>query len=257
MKWVIARLPLINADDVICVSDYVARRQIEVGLVPPTRVKRVWNGLPIQEIGQASIHEMLNIDPERPVIICACRASRVKGVEYLLSAFEKLCDRLPPSDSRPVLVYVGGGPEFKNLELIRDSLRSKDDIIFTGYRNDVLKLLLGAQICVVPSVWQDACPLSVLEPMSLGRAVVASAVGGIPEIIDNGVTGKLVPPADPSALSEAILDLLTNKEQCERLGLAARIRIERDFGIERQVNKLAEIIISQPAHASPWSDPSR
>jgi len=248
MKWVRARLPLVGADVVICVSDFVARRQIEVALIPEARVKRVWNGLTIQKIGQATTHETLNIDPERRIILCACRASQVKGVEYLLRAFEELCDRLPPIESRPVLVYIGDGPEFQSLESIRETLRSKDDIIFTGYRSDVLNLLRGAKICVVPSVWQDACPLSVLEPMSLGRAVVASAVGGIPELIDNGVTGKLVPPADPSTLADAILELLKNKDQCERLGLAARLRVERDFDMERQINTLAEIIISPPGH---------
>jgi len=258
MKWVIARLPLVGADDVICVSDYVVRRQIEVALIPASRVKRVWNGLPIQEIGKAKTHEILNVDPERPILICACRASQVKGVQYLLYAFEELWNRLPPSDPRPVLVYVGDGPDFQSLESIRETLRSKDDIIFTGYRSDVLTLLLGAQICIVPSVWHEAFGLGVLEPMSLGRPVVASAVGAIPELIDDGITGRLVPPADPSALADAIHDLMKNKEECERLGLAARLRVERDFDIERQVSKLAEIIISRPGHrlSAGWNIPS-
>ena len=136
---------------------------------------------------------------------------RSRGLNISFAPSKNCVIGLPPNESRPVLVYVGDGPDFQSLESIRETLRSKDDIIFTGYRSDVLSLLLGAQICVVSSVWHEAFGLGVLEPMSLGRAVVASAVGAIPELIDNEVTGRLVPPADPSILADAILELL--KEQ--------------------------------------------
>lgn len=172
-KRLVARPPFITADLVVTVSEYVARRQREVAMTPPARVLRIWNGVPVarEEIAP----ERCGIPPERALIFCACRATPEKGVGVLLTAF----DRLPRDPARPaewpVLVYAGTGPPLEELERIRSGLAHRDDVRFLGYRFDVAQLIAGADICVIPSVWQEAFSLAVLEAMALGKPVVATA----------------------------------------------------------------------------------
>jgi len=144
--------------------------------------------------------------------------------------------------SGPALVYIGDGPQRKELEEARKNLDSRDDIFLVGYRADASSLLADATICVVPSLWQDAFPLGVLEAMAAGKPVLATSVGGIPEMIDDGVTGLMVPPADERALASALVRLLTNPELSARLALAGRDRVGERFTPEQQLEAITEIV---------------
>ena len=166
----------------------------------------------------------------------------MKGVAHLLRAFDAALKNLPQPMIKPVLVYIGDGPQREELEKIRGSLSSRDDIFFVGYRADAPSLLADATICVVPSLWQDAFPLGVLEAMAAGKPVVATSVGGIPEMIDNGVNGLMVPPADDQALAGALVRLLTNPELSARLALAGVQRVEERFTPERQLEAITGIV---------------
>jgi glycosyltransferase involved in cell wall biosynthesis len=235
-------LPGVLPDVTVTVSEYVARRQREVGLVPASRVTRVWNGIPLAHPDQHAGEELraeLGIGT-RPLVACACRASPVKGVHHLLAAFD-LAVRRTHGSSKPVLVYAGDGPQLDELRTIRDHLGARNDIYLLGYRTDAAAIVQSADVCVVPSVWQDALPLSVLEPMAAGCAVIASAVGGIPEMILDGETGLLVPPGDESALAEAISRLLAAPDQRRQLGMAARERVARHFSPETQIRALTAL----------------
>ncbi len=197
LKWLLTRLPGVAADRVLAVSDYVARRQTEVALIPSGRVSRVWNGvdIPPLPVGENRIRSIVGVDGARPIVAICCRAHPVKGVDHVLRAFNTVWAR-GKGDARPVLVYVGNGPQFDDLEKLRASLPAADDIKFLGYRDDAFQLLGGADVCVCASSWQEAFGLGVLEPMSLARAVVATSVGGVPEILENEKSGLLVPPGD-------------------------------------------------------------
>ncbi|HEX8904118.1 MAG TPA: glycosyltransferase family 4 protein, partial [Longimicrobiaceae bacterium] len=177
-KWLYARFPGVSADVVVGVSEYVAERTRRVGLISPSRVVRVWNGLPVAAGGDAqAIRRAAGVEEGRAIVACCCRAHPVKGVAFLLRAFDAAWRALPVA-SRPVLVYIGDGPQLGELEEIRDSLESRADVRFLGYVEDAARLLAGADACAVPSVWEDAFPLGVLEPMSMGKPVVAASVGG-------------------------------------------------------------------------------
>jgi glycosyltransferase involved in cell wall biosynthesis len=243
IKWTLARVPGLVADDVIAVSDFVARRQVESGLIPPGRVTRVWNGTPVPPLPEGRLlHAALDLDPSRPVIACACRCAPEKGVPVLLRAFDRLAATWPAATPRPVLVYMGDGPQFVEVTALRETLPSRDDIVLTGYRRDAGALVGTADVCAMPSLWQDALPLAVMQPMALGRAVVASAVGGIPEMIVDGTTGVLVPPADIDALAAALAGLAGDPARAARLGQAARARVAELFTPERQFAALTAIV---------------
>lgn len=244
-KWAAARVPGHVADVVVTVSDYVARRQMDVGMIPVGRVKRIWNGLPVPEPDPGArdrIGQLLSgVNGARPIVACACRATPEKGVDHLLRAFDRYA-ATNRGEAPPILVYIGDGPAFGDLCALRDTLRSKKDIFFTGYQESAAALIEGADVCVVPSVWQEAFSLAVLEAMARARPVIGTTVGGIPELIEDRVTGLLVPPADESALALALQELLRNPELRSRLGLNARNRASEVFTPEAQTEALTELV---------------
>ena len=243
-KWMYTRIPGVAADDIICVSDYVARRQVAVGRVPPRRVKRVWNGIPVSAPSgdTGELRDIAGASTDQPLVVCCCRADEVKGVKHLLRAFDIACRALEQKGVRPALIYIGDGPQRGELETIRSSLASRDSITFTGYRQNATALLGEADICVVPSIWQDALPLGVLEPMASGKPVIGTSVGGIPEMIDDGVTGMIVPPGDAAALAAALVRLLQDPELCRAFGAAGRKRVAQHFTPEEQIRTLTAIV---------------
>ncbi len=244
-KWLLARLSGSTADVVVAVSDYVARRQIEVGLVPARRVVRIWNGIslpPAADSSAAPTRALLGVGADRVVVGCACRAAPEKGVHHLLRAFDRATRDARVRDRRPLLFYAGDGPQMGDLEELRQTLYAREDIHLLGYRPDAPALVAGVDVCVVPSVWQDAFPNAVLESMASGRAVIATSVGGIPDMIEDGVSGLLVPPGDEAALAAAIVTLLSDPARRAALGQAARERVAARFTLTEQVCRLTTLI---------------
>jgi glycosyltransferase involved in cell wall biosynthesis len=219
---------------------------VDSGLIPASRVVRVWNGIPVPPAppaGARPLHDALGLDRRRPLVACACRCAAEKGVPTLLRAFDRLMAGRPNADPRPVLVYMGDGPQFAEVQKVRESLAAKADIVLTGYRRDAGALLAGADICAMPSIWQDALPLAVMQPMALGLPVVASAVGGIPEMLVDGETGLLVPPGDEAALATALGGLIDDPARRARFGQAGRARVATVFTPERQMDAMTRIVL--------------
>ena len=246
-KWLLARLPGATADVVVAVSNYVARRQVEVGLVPASRVVRVWNGMPLPPAAESAAVRTrallgLGVGPDRLVVACACRAAPEKGVHHLLRAFDRVTRDERLQDRHPLLLYAGDGPQMRDLVELRGSLEAREDIRLIGYHPNAAALLGGADLCVVPSVWQDAFPNAVLETMASGKAVIATAVGGIPDMIQDGVSGLLVPPGDEAALTAAMAALLSDPARRSALGQAARERVAARFTLTEQISRLTALI---------------
>jgi glycosyltransferase involved in cell wall biosynthesis len=244
VKWILVRSPFISADLVIAVSDFVRRRDLAVWLVPPNRIVTVHNGFPVAHStagGVGHTHRALGIPAERPIVACACRAAPEKGVQHLLRAFDMVLRR-SDSDRRPVLVYLGDGPYLEELVQLRAELPSAPDIRLEGYRPEAMELLTDVDVLVVPSTWQDALPSAVLEPMARGMAVVASDVGGVPEMIEHGKSGILVPPGDEERLAAAIDELLADPGRRKQLGENARRRVAECFSPDGQLTAITELL---------------
>lgn len=244
-KWLIVRVPGVTGDVVVAVSEYVARRHRHVGLVPHKRIVRIYNGMEPPSVlatNKGEALQRLGVLADRPVILCACRAAAEKGVAYLLRAFERVAQDSWPPDKRPILLYLGGGPYFDELVKLRNSLQAQDDVILAGPRSDVKDFIAAADVCVVPSVWQEACPLGVIEPMAYGKPVIGTKVGGIPELIEDGVTGLLVAPGDEVSLANALRALLAEPQRAARMGAAGRARVLREFHLGLQVSHLVALV---------------
>jgi glycosyltransferase involved in cell wall biosynthesis len=241
IKRALVKVPGVAADVVIAVSDYVAERDRAVALLGPDRIRRIWNGVdPIaSSSGRDSpdIRTMLHVNPGTVLIGCACRATPEKGVDVLFKAFEQLT-RTSPGPT--ILAYIGTGPEYDRLSELRNTLACRDQIHMLGYIPGAADLLRTSDICVVPSVWQDAFPLAVLEMMARGRAVVATRVGGVPEMIEDRVSGMLVPSNDVDALAAALARLVDAPLVQASLGRAAQERATQMFSADRQISEMLD-----------------
>jgi glycosyltransferase involved in cell wall biosynthesis len=138
------------------------------------------------------------------------------------------------------LLIVGEGTERDSLEAQAASLGLGESVIFTGRRDDVPAVTAALDVAVLPS-YREAQGLSILEAMALSRPVVASAVGGIPEMIEHGRTGLLVPPRDPDALAESIIRLLTDHPYADTLGRAGKDLVHERFCVELMVRAVETI----------------
>ena len=132
-------------------------------------------------------------------------------------------------------LIVGGGPLRESLEARAAELGIADRVIFTGSRSDVGAMLKLMDLFTLSSYTIECCPNALLEAMANGRAAVCTAIGGVPEMIAEGVTGYLVPPKDAVALAAGILEALSDPVRLAEMGRAARHRLETEFSLERSV----------------------
>jgi glycosyltransferase involved in cell wall biosynthesis len=240
------------ADRVLAVSDFVARRKVEVDRVPAARVSRVWNSVEVPDTvagasERAAVRRRFGLDPRRPLVACAGRATPEKGIDHLLRAFGTVMQSMGGRDAceRPALVYLGDGPALDDLRRVRDSLAYRDDVRLAGYVEDAASIVGAADVAAVPSVWAEAFGLAALEPLARGVPVVASRAGGLPEVVRDGVDGLLVPPGDEHALAEALVRLLADPDERARMGAHGRARARERFSREAQLSRLEEIFVEE------------
>ena len=151
-----------------------------------------------------------------------------KSYRYLLQAMP----HVRRAEPRACLVIVGEGSLRADLEAEATALGLGDSVCFTGFRRDVLALIRGFEIFVFPSI-QEALGTSVLDAMAMRKPVVATRTGGVPESVQDGITGLLVPPGDARALAEALCTMLRQPERGRAFGEAGRRRVEQFFTVER------------------------
>ena len=206
-------------DAFVAPSEFMARMLVRSGL-PHDRVHVIPYGLP-QSIEAPP--------PERRFVLFLGRLAAEKGVRTLLSA-----SRLEPGVP---MVLAGAGPLASEVEEAGGATR------YVGRldRNDIARALHQAAFTVVPSEWYENLPFSALESFAAGRAVVATRMGGLPEIVDDGMTGLLVPPKSPRALAAAIIRLWRDPQSAADMGRRARTVAEERFTLQRQTTQLLKL----------------
>jgi glycosyltransferase involved in cell wall biosynthesis len=171
-------------------------------------------------------------------IICVARLAPVKAHPVLLDAFARLV-----REGRDVRLHlVGDGPDRAELEARCARAQLNQRVVFHGWRNydDVAALYRQADIAVLAS-FDEGIPVALMEAMAMQIPCVATNVGGLPELIQDGVNGLLVPASDAEGLAQALARLFGDTSLRCRLGQAARDRILRDFDLLKNVDRLAEI----------------
>lgn len=237
------RLIASRADAFLAVSELDRRRMIAVERIDPAKVIFVPNGIPEPPPrGGGDIRRELGLDAATPLVGTVCALRPQKALEVLVDAAAILARRI---GELRVLV-VGEGPERPALERRISELGLTRTILMLGHRDDVRDLIGELDVAVCSSDFEGT-PLSVLEYMQASLPIVATRVGGVPDIIADGSEGVLVEPRDPGALANAIDRLLRDRDLAARLGAGARRRqlAEFDIGVTvRAVERIYEGLAS-------------
>ena len=219
--------PRVNG--IVCVSDAVRRYLKGIG-IPDARLEVIWKGHdPIwySSATRTSFSE-LGIPPNATVVGFVGNIRPVKGVDYLLRAFDQ-------TDARENIHLVVIG-EVRDLRIAKQVGRNPR-VHFMGYRSDAARLSGACDIAVMPSVEREGLPKAVIEAMAQGVPPVVTGVGGLPELVEDGKCGLVVPPGDAAALCTAIRKLAQDADLRRRMGIAARVRIEGPFHFRHTVTK--------------------
>jgi glycosyltransferase involved in cell wall biosynthesis len=211
-----------NSDAVIAVSRAVAARSSH------QRTSVIYPGI--------EIPADTTRDEDPNLIGCALRLTPIKGVSHLLQAIALLKNDFP----RLRLQIAGDGPSLPALEAESARFGVADSVDFLGWVHPLPDIRSKWALMVQPSL-EDGLPLSVVEAMSEGLPVIGTTVGGLPEIIADGETGLLVPPADPPALASAIATLLRDTELRKRFGAASVARARKCFTAQRMADETAAL----------------
>lgn len=230
------RLIAARADAFLAVSALDRKRMIEIERIDPAKVLLVPNGIPDPPPpGASDLRRELGIGQE-PVVgtVCALRPQKALGV--LLEAASTLADRIPGV----TVVIVGDGPERPVLERRIAELRLQRTVRLLGHRDDARDLMRGFDVAVCCSDFEGT-PLSVLEYMQASLPIVATRVGGIPDLLETGREGVLIEPGTPVELATAIEGLVADPARAARLGAAARSRQQARFEIGVTVREVERI----------------
>lgn len=188
------------------------------------------------DVGKDHLIDEFNIKSSEQVVINVAHLAGHKGQKYLVRAVPLVLAKIPTAR----FFIVGGGELMDKLQTLSASLGIKHEIIFTGFRHDVGAFYQIADLFVMSSV-QEGLGTAVLDAMALGKPVVATRSGGIPEIISDGETGRLVAPANPEALAAGIVELLTHTDRAKQMASQGRIAVRKKFSIETMVDKNIEV----------------
>lgn len=222
-----------GARRVIAISEAVRQRfALQAGL-PLSRIETIVNGVDLQDFGTLRrdvVRTRLGWPAGARIAIMVAVLRRGKGHEVLLKGLDRIRQAVP--DFR--LKLVGDGSERPRLDRLAQQFG--DAVEFLGERRDVPDLLGASDVLVLPS-WNEGLGMVLLEAAAASLPVVATNVGGMPEIVEDGRTGFLVPPGDAAALADRVVGLLNDPNAAASMGRAARRRVEQHFSIEVQARR--------------------
>jgi glycosyltransferase involved in cell wall biosynthesis len=225
----------------VCESD--ARFLENKKHVPAKKIAIIHNGVDTRRFAtppdaRNAIRHALGFTEADSVLIVVARLHPGKGHRVLLDAMRQLLHSSP----KLKLICLGEGEEEPELRALCESFGLAHCVRLVGYQQNVPEWLKAADINVLPSFY-EGLPLTILEAMASGLPTVASNVGGIPEAIEDGVSGLLVPPGDAHALAEALSFLLRDAATRTRMERAARARVLRSFVVEQQVGSTEKMYL--------------
>jgi glycosyltransferase involved in cell wall biosynthesis len=242
-------------DRVICVSEAVREVVLEREGTPEDRTVVIRNGVQLP----AGAHSQDDLDaarsefgfgPEHRIVgMVANLDHAVKGASYFVDALPLIVARVPEAR----FLVLGEGREKAALQARADELGVGDRVVFAGFRSDVHRLYPIMDVSVLTSL-SEGLSITILESMSFGIPVVATAVGGNPELVRHGESGFLVPPKDLVSFVDAVVRVLGDPQLARRLGQEGRKIVERDFALETVAGRYAElyrdVLNSEDGHAA-------
>lgn len=244
VKPFVARLFSLGSDRVVGVSRELTADLVRHGL-SPHKAETIHNGIPYRPLApdpelRLAVRRELGLKARTPVIITVGRLAKDKGHAFLLGAMPSLLRALPEAK----LLLVGHGECHCELQGLAQALEITHAVQFLGFRDDVERLLVAADVFCLPSEY-EGLPLAVAEAMAAGLPVVSTPVGGIPEIVADGVSGYLVPYGTSEPLSERLIEILGDQGLARGLGLAGKETIAERFTLEGMVSRFESLYEQQ------------
>ena len=229
------------SDRIIAVSEEVKNFYIKTAKLPEEKIVTVYNGIELAKFDATAVNRLekikeFNFNTSDKIIGIIGRLVEQKGQAYFLEMMLILKQNYPNIKS----LVIGDGPLKENLIRKTKELHLEENVIFTGLRNDVADLLKAIDILVSSSTY-EGLPMILLEAMAAAKPIVATRVGGNPEIIDEGKTGFLVPAKDPQALANRVSALLNNSEYAQRIGKSAQEKVHNLYSIEKMLQDTENI----------------
>lgn len=236
------------ADFLITISNFNLNQILQCKVADKEKLHLIPEGIAPEIYERAKINpaekkKELNLPLDSFVIGTVARLEAAKGHTYLLKAFNELLlsmesfqdTSLSHIKDKLYLVLIGKGRLEESLKEEAKKLGIADRVIFTGFRDDMREILQTFNIFALPSLWEGQ-GVVLLEAMYYGIPVAASRVGGITDVVEEGVSGLLFPPANPQAISEALLQLASDPAKAEQMGMEGRKRVFKLF-LDEDANK--------------------
>ncbi|HYE34629.1 glycosyltransferase [Methylocaldum sp.] len=226
-------------DKIIAVSAAVGDYAVSKGRVPLEKISVLYNGIdtrsfsPRNSADRVSVRTALGIPDNAALVITVAVLRREKGIQYLIETWPDILKSVPNA----YYLVVGAGPYESTLKSLAAKHNITDRVIFAGPRNDVPDLLRSSDLFALPTL-NDVLPTVLAEAMASGLPIVASRVGGVPEMIEPDKNGLLVSPADKIGLANACIRLLCAPNEAQRLAEGGRDIAEARFNVRNQVQKL-------------------
>ncbi|MBI5360228.1 MAG: glycosyltransferase family 4 protein [Planctomycetes bacterium] len=219
---------------------------LKLGLAPASKIEVLYNAIPLEEFNpdsvsaeeKARLKSSLGLEPPQKIVTITGRLTSEKGHDYLLETIKLVAGKMPFVR----LLIVGEGPERTELEKLAREYGIAQNVIFLGLRNDVKHILAISDLFVLASRY-EGFGLVLLEAMAMRVPVIATGVGGVPEIIDDGVTGMLALHDRPDEFAAKITELLQNSEKADRIASAGRQIVMRDFSMDKMVDGFEKLYL--------------
>ena len=227
-----------QVDCFICASEAIRQMLVADG-VPPDRTVTVHEGIDLDHVRSApavNVHEAFWLPHRAPVVGNVAALVPHKGQRHLIEAAHLVIQQMP--DVR--FLILGEGELRDSLERLVREHHLEKHVFLPGFRTDVLGCMKGFDLFVMSSV-TEGLGTALLDAMACGKAIVGTRTGGIPEVVEDGETGRLVPPRDHAAMAQAILNMLADDEQRRRMGEAGLARVQARFTVERMVAETAAV----------------
>jgi L-malate glycosyltransferase len=227
-----------QVDRFVAASEAIRQMLVADG-VPRDRTVTVHEGIDVDHVAAAppvNVHEAFFLPHGAPVVGNVAALVPHKGHRYLVDAAHLVVQEVP--DAR--FVILGEGELREHLEKQVREHHLEKHVLLPGFRTDVLGCIKGFDLFVMSSV-TEGLGTSLLDAMACGRPIVATTAGGIPEVVEDGVNGSLVPPRDAAALANAIVRALKNEAVRARMGAAGLARVSERFTVERMIEQTAGV----------------
>lgn len=234
-----------RADKIIVISDLIKNELIDDLVISRNKIETVYIGVDLDEF-YAFDEKLIENEKKKygffkgsRIIGYTGRLHEEKGIDILIDSFYQASRRF----DHLYLLLVGDGPARKKLEMQVFRLGLEKKVLFLGYKENVPLFLNLIDIFVLPSVTRESFGIVLTEAMACSKVVIASNLGGIPEIINSGVDGFLFEPGNEKELTDYLSKILSDEKLMQQIGVSALKRVEKYFSVDVMVNKIEEVFL--------------